>query len=60
MEQLRKRLADAEMKNARLTHDVSPNFAFNNSSNLKRQIKLNKEISELETLVESKVRLILS
>lgn len=37
LEQLRKRLADAEMKTARVTHD------------------LNKEISELETLVESKI-----
>ncbi|KAJ7594052.1 hypothetical protein C8J56DRAFT_925889 [Mycena floridula] len=37
VEQLRKRLADAEMKNARTTHD------------------LNKEISELEALVESKI-----
>ncbi|KAI6046219.1 hypothetical protein EDC04DRAFT_2632497 [Pisolithus marmoratus] len=37
LEQLCKRLADAEMKTARVTHD------------------LNKEISELETLVESKV-----
>ncbi|KIK85026.1 hypothetical protein PAXRUDRAFT_35431 [Paxillus rubicundulus Ve08.2h10] len=36
LEQLRKRLADAEMKTARVTHD------------------LNKEISELEALVESK------
>lgn len=37
LEQLRKRLADAEMKTARVTHD------------------LNKEIGELETLVESKI-----
>ncbi|KAF8554711.1 hypothetical protein OG21DRAFT_1496815, partial [Imleria badia] len=37
LEQLRKRLADAEMKTARITHD------------------LNKEISELETLIESKI-----
>ncbi|KAF8844266.1 hypothetical protein BDN67DRAFT_963002 [Paxillus ammoniavirescens] len=37
LEQLRKRLADAEMKTARVTHD------------------LNKEISELEALVESKI-----
>ncbi|KAG2036140.1 hypothetical protein BDR03DRAFT_1057660 [Suillus americanus] len=38
LEQLRKRLAEAEMKTARVTHD------------------LNKEIGELEALVESKVR----
>ncbi|KAL0062077.1 hypothetical protein AAF712_011077 [Marasmius tenuissimus] len=37
IEQLRKKLADAEMKNARTTHD------------------LNKEISELESLVEAKI-----
>ncbi|KAF8135507.1 hypothetical protein EV363DRAFT_797597 [Boletus edulis] len=37
IEQLRKRLADAEMKSARVTLD------------------LNKEISELETLIESKI-----
>ncbi|KIJ61359.1 hypothetical protein HYDPIDRAFT_31443 [Hydnomerulius pinastri MD-312] len=37
LEQLRKRLTEAEMKTARVTHD------------------LNKEISELETLVESKI-----
>ncbi|TFK44617.1 hypothetical protein BDQ12DRAFT_673277 [Crucibulum laeve] len=37
LEQLRKRLADVEMKHARTTHD------------------LNKEISELEALVESKI-----
>jgi len=37
IEQLRKRLTDAEMKTARVTHD------------------LNKEISELETLIESKI-----
>jgi len=37
LDQLRKRLADAEMKNARTAHD------------------LNKEISELEALVESKI-----
>lgn len=37
LEQLRKRLAEAEMKAARVAHD------------------LNKEISELETLVESKI-----
>ncbi|KAG9316529.1 hypothetical protein JVU11DRAFT_2579 [Chiua virens] len=36
LEQLRRRMADAEMKTARVTHD------------------LNKEISELETLIESK------
>ncbi|KAH7913880.1 hypothetical protein BJ138DRAFT_1144944 [Hygrophoropsis aurantiaca] len=37
LEQLRKRLSDAEMKTARVSHD------------------LNKEISELEALVESKI-----
>ncbi|KAJ7647445.1 hypothetical protein FB45DRAFT_893476 [Roridomyces roridus] len=37
MEQLRKRLADSEMKSARVAHD------------------LNKEISELEALIESKI-----
>ncbi|KAG1732188.1 uncharacterized protein EDB91DRAFT_1152086 [Suillus paluster] len=37
LEQLRKRLTEAEMKTARVTHD------------------LNKEIGELETLVESKI-----
>ncbi|KAF7315292.1 hypothetical protein MIND_00043700 [Mycena indigotica] len=37
IEQLRKRLADSDMKNARVVHD------------------LNKEISELEALIESKI-----
>jgi len=54
LEQLRKRLTEAEMKNARLSHDVSLRRG---TYRLKPwpYAKLNKEISELETLVESKV-----
>ncbi|KAG1839825.1 hypothetical protein DFJ58DRAFT_811496 [Suillus subalutaceus] len=51
LEQLRKRLAEAEMKTARVSHDVCASlscYAFLIS------VQLNKEIGELEALVESK------
>jgi hypothetical protein len=55
LEQWRKRLAEAEMKTARVTHDVRASlscYTFLTSA------QLNKEIGELEALVESKVRVI--
>ena len=51
---MRKKLADAEMKTARTAHDVC--FVSIVFGGLLTVIKLNKEISELEALVESKVR----
>jgi hypothetical protein len=55
IEQLRKRLADCEMKNARVAHDVRAfDYPFG-CANIPCPFQLNKEISELEALIESKV-----
>ncbi|KAJ7072430.1 hypothetical protein C8F01DRAFT_1076444 [Mycena amicta] len=52
VEQLRKRLADSDMKSARVVHDVGrSSYASIGSDHL---YQLNKEISELEALIESK------
>lgn len=56
LDQLRKRLADAEIKNARSIHNVWPVLIAIAGYGLTLP-QLNKEISELEALVESKVRL---
>ena len=55
LDQLRKRLADMEMKNARLTFEVHALPALYHHYALTLTHQSNKEISELETLVESKV-----
>lgn len=52
LEQLRKRLTEAEMKTARVTHDVRASLS---CYTLLTSVQLNKEIGELEALVESKV-----
>ncbi|KAG2345466.1 hypothetical protein BDR05DRAFT_981848 [Suillus weaverae] len=52
LEQLRKRLAEAEMKTARVTHDVR---ASRSCYTFLTGVQLNKEIGELEALVESKI-----
>ena len=53
LEQLRKKLSELEMKHARTVHDVSGK-AFWLGAHLTRG-QLNKEISEMEALVESKI-----
>jgi CAP-Gly domain-containing linker protein 1 len=55
LEQLRKRLAEAEMKTARVTHDVCASLSY---YTFLTSVQLNKEIGELEALVESKVRVV--
>ncbi|OJT13108.1 hypothetical protein TRAPUB_10334 [Trametes pubescens] len=53
-EQLRKRLADVEMKSARQIHDVGTS-PYESGMDTEKITQLNKEIGELESLIESKV-----
>ena len=53
---MRKRLSEAEMKSARAVHDVGRAFSWQRHV-INFVSQLNKEIGELESLIESKVRL---
>ena len=57
MEQLRKQLAEAERKSARTIHDVRIlNFVDISTNTLMGNVaQLNKEVGELESIVETKV-----
>jgi hypothetical protein len=58
-DQLRKRLTDAEIKSARTIHNVRSLSVVIAGFGLTLS-QLNKEISELEALVESKVSVVIS
>ena len=55
VEQLRKKLSDLEMKNARQIHDVRHRAIVTHALLTQTLLQLNKEISELETLIEAKI-----